>query len=144
MSSEHAGATPRGEAQIRPAKSGTIRASSMMAPTEHQLLASRSNYEILTSGATSASTYSLASSLRASIRKKRAQHQQEEKMRRDRMKRALEMLADVLPPNMPRSPTIVKGKPKTSNRAETVEQAIEYINLLHAKLNNDVNINFSH
>ena len=65
-------------------------------------------------------------------------------MRRDRMKRALEMLAAVLPPNMPRSPTIVKGKSTNSNRAETVEQAIEYINLLHARLNNDVNINFRH
>lgn len=114
----------------------------MTAPTEHQLLASKSNYEILTSGETSASTYSLASSLQASIGKKRAQHQQEEKVRRDRMKRALDLLADVLPPNMPRSPTTAKGKSKTSNRAETVEQAVEYINLLHAKLNNDVNINF--
>jgi len=144
MGSKHTGAASRGEAQVRSANSGTIRASSTTAFTEHQLLASKSNYEILTCGATSASTYSLASSLRASIGKKRAQHQQEEKMRRDRMKRALEMLAAVLPPNMPRSPTIVKGKSTNSNRAETVEQAIEYINLLHARLNNDVNINFRH
>jgi len=142
MRSKHAGAASNGEAQVRPANSGTIRASPMTAPTEHQLLASKSNYEILTSGETSASTYSLASSLQASIGKKRAQHQQEEKVRRDRMKRALDLLADVLPPNMPRSPTTAKGKSKTSNRAETVEQAVEYINLLHAKLNNDININF--
>ena len=55
-------------------------------------------------------------------------------MRRDRLKRALETLAAVLPPTGPRFPANAEGKSKGSNRAETIEQAIEYINQLHAKL----------
>lgn len=134
ISPKHAGANSRSEGHALPANSSACRPSVTTISADHQLLASKSNYEILTSGAPLPSAYPLASSLRASIGKKRAQHQREEKMRRDRLKRALETLAAVLPPTGPRFPANAERKSKGSNRAETIEQAIEYINQLHAKL----------
>lgn len=123
---------------IRSANSGTTPAPCAKASAEHQLRTSRSNYEILASGAPLPSTSPSAPSLRASIGKKRAKHQREEKMRRDRLKHALELLAAILPPNLPSSPASTKGQTRNSNRAETVEQAIEYINTLHARLDDSV------
>lgn len=137
-SSEEAGAAYSGGVHIRSANSSTTPASCRKASTEHQLRTSRSNYEILASSAPLPSTSSLTPSLRSSIGKKRAQHQREEKIRRDRLKHALELLAAILPPNLSSSPASPKGQARNSNRAETVEQAIEYINSLHSRLDDGV------
>lgn len=137
---ERAGTASDGGVQVHSAYSSTASTHSTHAKTsaERQLQASKSNYEILASGAPLLSAYTLAPSLRASIGKKRVQHQREEKMRRDRMKHALELPAAVLPPEMSSFASGPKRQPRNSNRVETVEQALEYINMLHARLDDDV------
>lgn len=105
--------------------------SADMARTERQLLSSHSNYEILQSGNKSNQNISFPPSLLASINNKRVQHQREEQIRRDRMRRALETLADVLPHKAGAERATSRGVTKSTNRAETVENAIEYIRELH-------------
>lgn len=105
--------------------------SAEMARTERQLLHSHSNYEILQSGNQSTHNISFSPSLLASINSKRVQHQREEQMRRDRMRRALETLADVLPHKAGAQRAASGGVTKSSNKAEVVENAIEYIRELH-------------
>lgn len=110
-----------------------------LARTEQQLLSSKSNYEILRSGNQSLANTAFPASLQASIKDRRAQHQREEKVRRDRMKRALEALADVLPHKPGSQAAVGRDGSTNTNRAETVENAVEYIRELHKK--SDVQIN---
>lgn len=105
--------------------------------TEHQLLASKSNYELLQSGITLPTNRAHFAAFQASAAHKRAYHQRREKTRRDRMKCALETLAAVLPPDV--STTMANGASKGTNQVETVERAAEYIKSLHRKLDTTCN-----
>lgn len=124
-------------------RASTKTALGRKAPTEQHLLGSKSNYEIIQSGKPLPSSLSFPSSLQAGIGKKRAQHQRDEKFRRDRMRRALETLAAVLPQELDPSRAGSRGRLKHANRAETVEQAIEYINILQKGLNTETNASFN-
>lgn len=91
--------------------------------TEQQLLRSRSNYEMIRSGATSVHGIAFPAPLLASVDYKRSRHQQDEQGRRDRMKVALHSLADLLP-----------HIPKNANKAQVVEMASKHIRELHMQL----------
>lgn len=67
---------------------------------EQQLLSPQSNYKILWSPTSrSIQNKTFPASLLASVKSKRVHHQREEKIRRDRMKCAIETLVNVLPQN---------------------------------------------
>jgi hypothetical protein len=117
----------------------SLTASPDLTRTEQQILSSRSNYEILRSGMQPLVHTAFPASLQASINNKRTQHRQEEKMRRDRMKRALDALADIMQHRSSSQATVGKAGSMNSNRAETVEDAIEYIRGLHKKYCVDTN-----
>ena len=91
--------------------------------TEQQLLTSRSNYEIIRSGGKSVHGIAFPAPLLASMESKRARHQREEKVRRDRMKVAMETLADLLP-----------HTPKNADKVHLVEKAAKHIRDLHMQL----------
>jgi hypothetical protein len=117
----------------------SLTASPDLTRTEQQVLSSRSNYEILRSGMQPLVHTAFPASLQASINNKRTQHRREEKMRRDRMKRALEALADIIQHRSSSQAAVGKAGSMNSNRAETVEDAIEYIRGLHKKYGVDAN-----
>jgi hypothetical protein len=142
VSCKHRSGVPAKEAQGTSKLPVNSSSSSWTDRTEHQLLASKSNYELLQSDIPLSTDHARFSSFQASIAHKRAHHQREEKMRRDRMKRALGMLAAVLPPEV--STASANGVSRNTNRAETVEQAVEYINSLHRKLDSSPKPIFKH
>jgi hypothetical protein len=117
----------------------SLTASPDLTRTEQQILSSRSNYEILRSGMQPLVHTAFPASLQTSINNKRTQHRREEKMRCDRMKRALEALADIIQHRSSLQATGGKAGLMNSNRAETVEDAIEYIRGLHKKYGVDAN-----
>lgn len=110
-----------------------------MSRTEQQLLSSQSNYEILQSSNPLPNNVSFPASLIASVDSKRAQHQREEKFRRDRMKRAMDALADVLPHKPGAQAAASRVGSRDTSKTETVEHAIEYIKELHNKYSIETN-----
>lgn len=101
--------------------------------TEQQLSKSRSKYEILQSGNQTYHSISFPPSLLASINSKRVQNQRGEQIRRDRLKQALQTLADMLPhkPGAQNAASIAGSR--DISKAEVVENAIVYIRELHKK-----------
>lgn len=108
-----------------------------MRETEIQLLESQSNYEIMKSGNPSPYNVTFPASLIDSVKSKRVQHQREEQIRRDRLKRALQTLADVLPHKTSPETGASRRVSKKNNKAEMVERAIEHIRELHKKLDSE-------
>lgn len=108
--------------------------------TEQQLLGSRSNYEILQSGNQSYQDFSFPPSLLASVDNKRIQHQREERFRRNRLKHALETLADILPHKLGSLATPGKACSKNISKIEIVENAIDYIRELHERYSIDTDV----
>lgn len=104
-----------------------------MSRTEQQLLTSQSNYEIIQSGERSVHRSTFPPSLLAIVKRKRTQHQREEQIRRDRMKVALEALANSLPQ--------ASDAPKNVNKVELVEKATEHIKELRMQLDATIHAN---
>ena len=104
-----------------------------MSRTEQQLLSSQSNYEILQFGNKAYHSISFPPSLLASINSKRVQHQRGEQLRRDRLKQALQTLANLVPHKSGPENAASRAGSKEISKAEVVENAIEYIRELHRK-----------
>lgn len=110
-----------------------------MSRTEQQLLSSQSNYEILQSGNPLLNKVTFPASLLASVNSKRTQHKREEKFRRDRMKRAMDALADILPHKPGAHTATSRAGSKDTSRAEMIEYAVEYVKGLHKKYSIETN-----
>lgn len=97
--------------------------------TAHHPLAVKSNYECIREGKHSDHGLEYSEAFVAVTVSRSAKHAAEERIRRDRLSRAIETLQSIIP-----SLNSVTERDKTSTKATTVERAIKYIISLKQEL----------